>query len=257
MASESWHLGKDMAFAPKRAVDRILKAKGSQLAQAAVVLFLYMAVSAVFYRLKPEGFPTPPEGWTPPDVPRGLGFWVRVQLWTPLLTAVLLATTAWFSQLLRGEHLPRRMLAAVLSGAIPVLLLVVYANHLIPGWAFGGAWLLLAALMAPGYRRIGRERWAPLAATIMSVNALALAATPLFTLAVLARSENLYHGLEFGLLFWTLGVATAAVGKVLDLPAPRAFAAVFLGLLSQILFVFSMSTLGVLPNDVLKALMAV
>ncbi|TPW19434.1 MAG: hypothetical protein FD126_2690 [Elusimicrobia bacterium] len=257
MAAETWNLAGDMAFAPKRAVERILKDKDSQLLQAGAVLLLYMAVSAVFYRLKPEGFPTPPEGWTPPVVPRGLWFWVRVQLWTPLLTAVLLATTAWFSQLLRGEHLPRRMLAAVLSGAIPVLLLVVYANHLIPSWAFGGAWLVLAALMAPGYRRMPPGRWKPLAATLMAVNALALAGTPLFTLAVLTRSETFYHGLEFGLLFWTLGVATSAVSAVLDLPAPRAFAAVFLGLLSQILFVFSMSTLGVLPNDVLKALMAV
>lgn len=257
MAAETWELGRDMAFAPRRAVAGILKAKGSRNREAAGVLLVYMAVSALFYRWKPEGFPTPPEGWTPPEVPRGLWFWVRVQLWTPLLTAVLLATTAWFSQLLRGEHLPRRMLAAVLSGAIPVLLLVVYANHLIPGWAFGGAWLGLAALMAPGYRRLTPGRWAPLASVMMAVNGLALAATPLFVVAVLAGAETFYHVLEFGLLFWTLGVATVAVGEVLDLPAARAFAAVFLGLLAQILFVFSMSTLGLLPNDVLKALMAV
>lgn len=257
MASDALKLGWQMASSPRKAVDRVLKDRGALLGEAAVVLLLYMAVSAVFYRLKPEGFPTPPEGWTPPEIPRGLWFWVRVQLWTPLLTAVLLATTAWFSQLLRGDKLPRRMLAAVLSGAIPVLLLVVYANHLIPSWAFGGAWLGLAALMAPGYRRIPRERWLPLAAVLMAVNALALAATPFFTAAVLLRSETLYHVLEFGLLFWTLGVATTTVGAVLDLPAARAFAAVFLGLLSQILFVFSMSTLGLLPNDVLKALMAV
>lgn len=257
MAAETLHLGWDMAFAPRRAVDAILKDRRSKLVQAAGVLVLYMAVSAVFYRLKPEGFPTPPEGWTPPEVPRGLWFWTRVQLWTPLLTAVLLATTAWFSQLLRGEHLPRRMLAAVLSGAIPILLLVVYANHRIGPWVFGGAWLGLAALMVPGYRRLPEGRWLPLASVLMAVNALALVTTPLFTATVLMRSENLYHALEFGLLFWTLGVATVAVSKVLDLPAARAFAAVFLGLLSQILFVFSMSTLGLLPNDVLKALMAV
>lgn len=257
MGPETVKLGWDMAFSPRRAVDAILKDRNAKLAQAAGVLLLYMAVSAVFYRLKPEGFPTPPEGWTPPDVPRGLWFWVRVQLWTPMLTAVLLATTAWFSQLLRGEHLPRRMLGAVLSGAIPVLLLVVYANNRIPAWAFGGAWLGLIALMVPGYRRLPAGRWLPLAAVIMSVNALAVAMTPFFTLSVFMRSEMLYHILEFALLFWTLGVATVAVGKVLDLPAARAFAAVFLGLLSQILFVFSMRTLGLLPNDVLKALMAV
>lgn len=257
MSAETWKLGLDMAVAPRRAAEGVLKAPGSRLRGAAGILLLYMAVSAVFYRLKPEGFPAPPEGWTPPDVPRGLWFWVRVQLWTPLLTAVLLATTAWFSQLLRGERLPRRMLAAVLSGAIPVLLLVVYANHLIPAWAFGGAWLGLAALMVPGYRRLPPGRWLPLASVLMAVNALALAATPLFTAAVLARADTFYHALEFGLLFWTLGAATVAVGTVLDLPAARAFAAVFLGLLSQILFVFSMSTLGLLPNDVLKALMAV
>lgn len=257
MAFESFRLAWQTASSPRKAVERILKTRGSLLAEAAGVLLLYMAVSAVFYRLKPEGFPTPPEGWTPPDAPRGLWFWVRVQLWTPLLTGVLLATTAWFAQLLRGDRLPRRMLAAVLSGAIPVLLLVVYANHLIGAWAFAGAWLGLIALMLPGYRRMPPGRWPALAAVLMSVNALALACTPFFSVAVLVRSETLYHILEFVLLFWTLGVATVTVGAVLELPAARAFAAVFLGLLSQILFVFSMSTLGLLPNDVLKALMAV
>lgn len=257
MAAETLRLGWQTVRAPRRAVERVLKADGALFGPALGVLLLYMAVSVVFYRLKPEGFPTPPEGWTPPAAPRGLLFWARVQMWTPLLAAVLILTTAWFSQLLKGDRLPRRMLAAVLSGAVPVLLLVVYANHLIGGWAFGAAWAGLAALMVPGYRRFPKARWAPFAALLLAGNALAVAMTPLFTLAVLAGSETFYHLLEFGLLFWTLGVLTVFVSAAVEIPAARAFAAVFLGMLSQILFVFSMSTLGVLPNDVLKALMAV
>ena len=253
----AWALAGDFAANPRRAMDRVAAAPRAALAGSLKILLAYMAVSAVFYWLKPESFPPPPKGAALPDAPRGLLFWAKVQLWTPPLDAVLVATTAWFAQLLGGGRLPRRLLAAVLCGAAPVLLLIVYAQSRIPGWAFAGGWLLFAALSAPGFRRVPAETWAPLAAVLLGVNALALALVPLFTAAVLARWAVGYHALEMGLLLWTLGVSTYGAGRLLGLPTARAFCAVFLGLLAQIIFVFSMHTMGLLPNDVLKALMAV
>ncbi len=253
----AWTLAADFAANPRRAMDRIAAAPRPALTDSLRILLAYMVASAVYYWLKPESFPPPPEGAVLPEDPRGLLFWTKVQLWTPALDGVLVATTAWFAQLLKGERLPRRLLAAVLCGAAPVLLLIVYAQSRIPGWAFAGGWLLFAGLAAPGFRRVPPETWAPLAAVLLGVNALSLFLVPLFTAAVLARWAVGYHALEMGLLFWTLGVSTYGAGRLLGLPAARAFCAVFLGLLAQIVFVFSMHTLGLLPNDVLKALMAV
>ena len=250
-------LAADFVAAPRRAMDRVAAEPRAALVDALKILLAYMAVSAVFYALKPESFPPPAEGAAPPDDPRGILFWTKVQLWTPALDAVLVATTAWFAQLLKGDRLPRRLLAAVLCGAAPVLLLIVYAQSRIPGWAFACGWLLFAALAAPGFRRVPAQTWAPLAAVLLGVNALSLTLVPLFTAAVLARWAVGYHALEMGLLLWTLGISTYGAGRLLGLPAARAFCAVFLGLLAQIVFVFSMHTLGLLPNDVLKALMAV
>lgn len=257
MAGEAWSLGVDVAARPARAVDRMLDEREGALKQSAAILAAYMAVSALFYWLKPEGFP-PPEGAAPAVMTgHSLWFWLKVELWTPPLTAVLVAMTAWFAQLLKDGRLPRRLPAAALCAAIPPLLLYVYNNSRFPGWLFGACWLGLGALSVPGFRRMPAAAWTPLWSVMMAVNALALALTPLFAVSVLVRQAVLYHSLEIVLLIWTLGVSTYGAARALGMAAARAFVAVFLGLLCQLTFVFSMYMLGLLPGDVLKALMAV
>lgn len=257
IASDSLALGWDVALRPSRAVDRILAAPESALRPATGILALYMLVSAVFYWLKPDSFPPPPEAYIAPENPRSLFFWVRVQLWTPPLAAVLIATTGWFSGVLKGGKLPFRLTAAVLSAAIPVLLLVLHAGGRVGTPLFTGVWLLLLGLMVPGWRAIERRSWLALAGVLLAANAPALALVPVFAGAVVLRTAMIYHALEMLLLFWTLGVCAYGVGRTLGIPTARAFAAVFLGFIAQIFFVFSMHNAGLLPKDVLKALMAV
>ncbi|MDE2292940.1 MAG: hypothetical protein KGL53_12735 [Elusimicrobia bacterium] len=252
----AWSLGVDVAVRPVKALDRVLEDRKPALRASAVILAVYMAVSAVFYTLKPGDFP-PMEGLGPLDASNGLWFWVGVQVWTPALAAVLIATTAWFAEVMRGGKLQFRLLAAVLSSAIPWLLFVVYARTAAPKWVFGLVWLGLAALTVPGFRRLPKEAWMPLSALLLAVNSLALAMTPLFAATVVARFAAGYNALEIVLLIWTLGVCTYGVARILAMPVPRAFVAVFLGLLMQITFVMWMHLVGVIPNSVLKALMAV
>lgn len=257
MVSEAFELGRDVVFAPGRAFEKTAADPARAVRPALGVLGAYMAASAFFYWLKPESFPPPPEGATLPVDPRPLWFWVRVQLWTPALAAVLVATTGWFAVVLDGGKLPLRLAGAVLSCAVPALLLVVHSNGLIPRAAFIAALAALPALAYPGWRRLDRARWRSLTAALLAANAPAVAMVPVFTAVVLLRSAVLYQGLEMVLLFWTLGLCSYGVGRTLGLPTARAFAAVFLGFIAQIFFVFSMHNAGLLPNDVLKALMAV
>lgn len=257
MAADSLRLGWEVVARPSRAVERVLAEPAAALKPALGILASYMAVSAVFYWLKPDSFPPPPEAYVAPDSPRSLWFWLRVQCWTPPLAAVLIATTAWFSGVLKGGKLPLRLTGAVLSAAIPVLLLVLHANGRVGTPLFAGVWLALLGLMVPGWRAIERRSWLALAAVLLAANAPALALVPVFSAAVFLRSAAFYHALEMLLLFWTLGVCAFGVGRALEMPTARAFAAVFLGFIAQIFFVFSMHNAGLLPKDVLKALMAV
>ncbi|MBI3298519.1 MAG: hypothetical protein HYZ75_10170 [Elusimicrobia bacterium] len=257
MPSEALRLAWDFAFRPRRGVGRVLDAPRKAPRLAGLILLAYMAASAVFYRLKPEGFPMPMEGFVPLETPHSLFFWLKVQLWTPALAAVLVAATAWFSGLLKDGKLPLRLAAAVLSAAAPVILLVLHANGKVGTPLFAGLWVVLLAAMVPGWRALDARTWSALGAILLAANAPALALLPAFSAAVLLRSEPLYHVLEMTLLFWTLGVCAFGVGRAREMPTARAFAAVFLGFIAQIFFVFSMHNAGLLPKDVLKALMAV
>lgn len=241
---------------PSEALDFVERDPRAALRAAAGVYAVYMITAALFYALKPDGFPPPVPGAPPDLAERGLAFWAGVQLWSPALLAVWIAAAGWFGRLLGAGKLAVRLPAAAAAGAIPLLLIALYHNSAMPRWAFALCWIALAALMVPGFRRVSRTEWTSLTASLAGLHACAVVLLVPFTLTVLARSAAAYHAVEMAMLFWVLGLATYAVRRALGVPTARAFVAVFLSLLAQILFVFSMYSLGVLPKEVLKALMA-
>ena len=91
----------------------------------------------------------------------------------------------------------------------------------------------------------------------MATNAIGLALAPFFVAMTLLGLAIGYHALELVLVFWTLGLASYGVGRIMAMAVPRAFCAVFLALVFQLLFVFGLHLLGLIPKDVLKALMTV
>jgi len=248
--------GFDFIRRPSRAMDFVERDPRAALGAAAGVYALYLVTAALFYTLKPDGFPPPVPGAPAEIAERGLWFWAGVQLWSPVLLAVWIAASGWFGRLLGGGRLALRLPAAVFTAAIPLLLFVVYNNSAMPRWGFGLSWLALGALMIPGFRRVSREDWLRLSASLAGLHACAIVLLLPFSLAVAARSPLAYNTVEMAMLLWVLALASYAVRRVLGVPTARAFAAVFLSLLAQILFVFSMHSLGLLPKEVLKALMA-
>ncbi|MFH1725336.1 MAG: hypothetical protein ABII00_12045 [Elusimicrobiota bacterium] len=252
---EAARLALDLLRRPARALDRILEAPGAGLGQALWIYLAYLVTAVLFYTLKPDGFPPPLPDAPPPAFERGILFWMKVHAWGPVLAAIWIAMTAWFGRLLRGGRLPVRLFAAALCGLAPLLLIFVYNNTGMPRWGFGLCWLMLVSAMIPGFRRVERGVWKPLAAVLLAVNAVAVAMLPLFMGAVLARHALSYHVLELAMLFWTLGLAAFGVSRVMGIQTARAFAAIFLSVVCQVFFVFSMRLLGLLPKEVLKALM--
>ena len=246
----------DILLRPSRAAGRLQE--GDAALQDSLRIFLaYMASAVVFYTLKPAGFPPlGPDAPLPMPGQEGLVFWVKVQAWSPVLAGLWVLLTGSFAKLLTGGRLPMRLFASGVAALLPLLLVLFYTNTRMPRWTLGAGLLALCAAAAPAVRSVPGSSWRAYASWLMAVNSAAIALLPLFTCAVLLGSALLYQSLEVALLFWTLGLATYGTSRIAGVPAARAFCAVFLGLLSQVVFVYAFYLLGILPKAVLKALMA-
>ena len=246
----------DILLRPSKAAAR-LDEDDSAIQDSLRIFLAYMASAVLFYTLKPAGFPPAgPDAPLPAPGQEGLLFWVGVQAWSPVLTALWVFLTGSFARLLTGGRLPMRLFAAGGAALLPLLWVLFYTNTRMPRWTLGAGLLALCAAAVPAARAVPGPSWRALASWLMAVNAAALALLPLFACAVLARSALLYQALEIALLFWTLGLATYGTGRIARIPAARAFCAVFLGLLCQVVLVYAFYLLGLLPKGVLKALMA-
>jgi len=236
-------------------LEKIRNSRHAALPFSLAIYSVYLVTAVVFYTLKPDSFPPAPPHAPPTAFEGGLLFWLKVHAWAPVLAAVWIAMTGWFGVLLRGGRLAFRLPAAALCGFLPLLLIFVYQNTGMQRWAFGLIWVGLVLCMVPGFRRLEREAWIRLSSMLLAVNCVAVALLPLFIVAVLARWAVLYHMGELVMLIWTLGLAAYGVSRILGLQTARAFSAIFLSVVCQVFFVFSMRMLGVLPKEVLKALM--
>lgn len=246
----------DMLLSPSRAAAR-LKEEDAALQDSLRIFLAYMASAVIFYTLKPAGFPPAgPDSPLPLPGEEGLVFWVKVQVWTPVLTGLWVLLSGSFARLLTGGRLPMRLFASGVLALLPLLLVLFYTNTPMPRWALGAGLFALCAAAAPAVRLVPGSSWRAYASWLMAVNAPALALLPLFSAAVLLKAATFYQALEIALLFWTLGLAAYGTSRIASIPAARAFCAVFLGLLCQVVFVYAFYLLGILPKAVLKALMA-
>jgi hypothetical protein len=233
-------------------VDAFLR-PGAALRESLWLYILSAATNAFLFAVKPAGFPSPEMGG---GLPPGAGpaFFLQLGLWQAALTLVLTAMTGWFGWLLDGGAIGLKLVLAVLCGSLPVLLLLLYTRGL-PAPLFALAWVLMAAAMTPGLRRRQVQVWKSLLSLMLAANVAAAALLPLLLAAIVLRLADAYYVLEFGLAFWTLGLCTYGASRLLGLKAARAFAAIFLAVIMQVVFVYSMNALGLLSKDSLRALM--
>ncbi|MFA6092876.1 MAG: hypothetical protein WCU88_05515 [Elusimicrobiota bacterium] len=256
-AAKSWSFAKTLAMNPRRALEETLSSQEALWTSARLYL-VYLASAILFYGLiKPADFPATGEIGLPEPSQGGLAFWAQVQVWNPLLTALSIMLTAFFARLLAKGRLALRLPAACAFAAIPLILLVCYRNGDIPRWGLGLGLSALGLLLWLDLRRMQAGLWRPLTAWLLAINILNVAALPLFCLAVWTRMDGLYLGIEILLLFILLGWACFGVSRIAAVPTARAFCAVFLSVLGQILFIFALYVLGWLPKSVLMALMSV
>ncbi|MBI4385893.1 MAG: hypothetical protein HY551_00775 [Elusimicrobia bacterium] len=258
---ETRKFARDLLLNPSEAVARI--ARSPEALRASAILYIaFLCASAIFYALKPENFP-PPQGDIElirgPEESRGLWFWIKVQSWNPFLSLVWTVLLGWFSSFLKFSPLgkPLSLLTAGVMGMLPLIPILLYVNHLIPRSIFLAVWLVFLGAMIPALRKRGASSWRPLLCLVLSVNVVNLALLAPFVLSVALRTAWMYHGLEFVLLFWTLGLGTYALSRLEELSTPRAFCAIFLSMLCQFWLVFSLYFLGLVPKDILKAMMSV
>ncbi len=249
-------LAADLLARPARALDRLMEPDAA-LAAAAKIYIAYLATAVLFYTFKPQGFPPLPADTPVLRMEGGLFFWIKVQAWNPVFTALGIALVGWFAQLMKGGKLAPRLLIAVLCACLPLFVLLAYTNEAFGKAAFSVSLLALVGASVPIFRAADKKAWRPLVALFLSVNTVSIAILPLFLAAVLARAPLMYHVMELVMMFWILGLAAYGVGRIAGLTTARAFCAIFLATLSQIFFIFSLKFLGLIPAGALKAMMTV
>jgi hypothetical protein len=78
---------------------------------------------------------------------------------------------------------------------------------------------------------------------------------PPMAAAVAARSPDLFMGAQVVEGLWLLGVGTLGLRALTGLRLPRAFMSMLLAMLFQVAFAFTLYMLGLVPPEILKALL--
>ncbi|MDD5629166.1 MAG: hypothetical protein PHU21_08875 [Elusimicrobia bacterium] len=285
MLSRIWRLAKLFLRSPARAADACRD--DENLAPGFWIYAAFTLLMMLFFALKPFDFPDANAPY--PRGAQGLMFWFKVMMWQPPLEAawmaLLLGLVVWFRQ----GSLPVRLAAGVAWTAVPFVLMAVYAAvgadasravaelakgaagaaradaeaRVVAGaravtmakWALGlgtAAWI---GLFVPLWRRLTRREVMPVVGFMLGVNAIGVAMLTPMALATAWRSSNFFMAAQVAAGFWLLGALTLGLREATGLRLPRAFMAVLLSMFLQIAVAFTLHLLGLVPKDILKALL--
>ncbi len=215
----------------------------------------FVAATMVFFAVKPFDFPD-----TSAVLPRAGAdplFWLKTALFQPPLEAAWIVSLMGLVCWLRGGSLPVRLAVAVAWAASPFILMAAYSspNMGMGKLLFAALSLLWAAAYYPLLRGLSRQDWLPLASFMLGVNVIGVALIPLMTVAVLARSAGAFTTVQALGGLWMLGVGTLGLRQLTGLRLPRAFMALLFSMVFQIAVAFTLHLLGIVPKDILKALL--
>lgn len=227
--------------------------QAGSLAPAIWLYVLFLLGTAVLYAWKPFDFPDRNAPF-PADT-QNLWFWLKVMAWQPPLEAAwvvfLLALLEW----MRAGKLFWKLAGGVLATAVPFILLVYYSQHALGKPAYGLANLGWLAVIGVFAWRVPRDAWRPTFSLMLAINVIALVSLVPMALAVPLESENLFKAGQIGGGLWVLLCGTLALRKLTGQRLPRCFMAVLLSMFMQIAFAFSLHMIGIVPKDILKALL--
>lgn len=223
------------------------------LAPAVWIYVAFLVGTALLYAWKPFDFPDRNAPF--PRDTQSLWFWTKVMLWQPPLelawVAFLLAQLQW----LRDGKLFWRLLGGVLATAVPFVLLVYYSQNGIPKSAYAAGLAAWAALVAFWGWRAPRDLWRPTISLMLALNAIGLLSLLPMALAVPLDADTLFKAGQIGGGLWVLFSGTLALRALAGQRLPRCFMAVLLSMFMQIALAFALHMLGVVPKDILKALL--
>ncbi|HVA66046.1 MAG TPA: hypothetical protein VNK24_03875 [Elusimicrobiota bacterium] len=220
-------------------------------------LWLYAAFllgSLIFYWLKPWDFPDVNAPY--PQQLMGLFFWIKVMIWQPPLEIVWILFALGLAVWLRAGNFIVKLAAAVLWTALPFILVVCYARYpSFPRWAFIVLTLAWLSPFVPLLRRVAAADWRPVLAFMLGTNVIGLVLIAPLAVSVFWRISNLFYAAQIAGGFWILAVSCVGLKELMSLRLPRAFMAVLLSLFLQIAFAFALHMAGLVPMQILKALL--
>lgn len=244
---------KRFIVSPTRAAQAAKEPK--ELWVNARIYLAFVVASMLLFWLKPFDFP---DANAPlPRETQNLAFWLKVMLWQPPLEVAWIASVVGLIEWLRKGSLGPRMVAGVAWAAGSVFLIVAYAqkNGGISKPAFAAGVAIVFGLFVPLLRRTEPAERLRLASFLLGMNAIGLLMLAGMAAATLAGSPSLFQGAQIAGGLWMMGAAALGVRELSGLRMPRAFMAVFLSLVFQITIAVSLHLLGVVPKDILKALL--
>jgi len=250
-----WEFSKLFLFSPSKAADACLKKEA--LADGLKLYVLFAAAELASSWFNPLSFLDPN---APVQQPYGLGFWLRVGMWEPVLFGISVIVTVLVLDWMREGWLPLKTATATLWSAIPMILALRY---IAPAMALGKGVtiVLLIAWAVPAFwlsRRIPGERWRKIGVFLLGLNAIQLVTLLVeFATVVPMRSLHGFYALSFLTIGWLLVCVGIGLRKLCATSTPR----VVLGYLFAILVVSVIPVvaflLGLMPMEVLKIVLYV
>ncbi|HXT01982.1 MAG TPA: hypothetical protein VN915_15005 [Elusimicrobiota bacterium] len=250
-----WEFGKLFLFSPSKAADACLKKEA--LADGLKLYVLLAAAELASSWFNPLSFLDPNAPALPPH---GLGFWLRVGMWEPVLFALSVIVTVLVLEWMRDGWLPLKTATATLWSAIPVVLSLRYVA---PAMALGkGTTIaLLAAWTAPAIwlsRSVPAGRWRKVGIFLLGLSAIELVTLVLeFATVVPLRSLYGFYAVSFLTIGWLLVCVGIGLRKLCETSTAR----VVLGFLFAVLVVSVIPPvaylLGLMPMEVLKIVLYV
>jgi len=211
-------------------------------------LLLFLALPAGFIAEAFEGLTFTPG--------RGFAFYFPVSLGGGLIfMAFISSAISGLARFLGVGRLSPRLMAAGLAALAFGVTAGAMHGAAGPARAFGIAAALLAGLAAALAARSDAGRFAAVFKSMLAVSALSLACTLAAAPAAFAGLTKAYTGIELTFsilsLYWLARAVTAVYGAA----RARAAAAVVLGLLAGVAFLYLVFNLGLIPPEVFQALM--
>ena len=240
------------AFAPSQAAQA--SRDKANLAPNVIIYALFATASLIFFWLKPFDFPDANAAL--PGKARGLLFWFKVMLWQPPLELAWIAFLLGLTQWLRGGKLVVRLTAAALWTALTFVLIISYWQKLGLGQlGFALGCLASFALFVPAVRNFPAAERLPVVSFMLGLNALGLIMLAPTALAAALRSSVLFNAAQIAGGIWMIGAGALGLRRLTGIRLARAFMAMLLSMFFQIALACALYLLGVVPKDILQALL--